>query len=269
MTPTTPGLRDAADRLIAATRTHRQCEPVRDVLGEADIASAYAVQRLLTEDSVARGRVVVGHKIGLTSPAVQRQLGVDQPDSGILFADMRVPDGGTVAAGTLLQPKVEAEIAFILAHDLDGDLTEDRVRAAAGLAVPAIEIVDSRIRDWSIGIVDTVADNGSSALFVLGDSAVPAADIDFVTREMRLTQDGTEVSNGSGADCLGSPLIALAWLARTARDNGSPLRAGHIVLSGALGPMVPVAPGATYAATIDGIGSVEVSFAEMPPKTSP
>lgn len=253
-------LREAADRLLKAEATPRQCEPVRDILGDRDIAAAYAVQNLITADSLSRGRRIVGHKIGLTSPAVQRQLGVDQPDSGVLFEDMRVDDGGTVAAGRLLQPKVEAEIAFILSADLDDDLSDEAVRAAAGMALPAIEIVDSRIRDWTIGIVDTVADNGSSALFVLGEPAVEAAGIDFVSRTMTLTEDGVTVSQGRGADCLGSPLIALQWLARTSRDNGAPLRAGHIVLSGALGPMVPAKPGSTYASTIDGIGSVAVSF---------
>lgn len=254
-------IREAADRLLAAEAAPRQCDPVRDLIGDADIPAAYAVQNLITQDSLSRGRVIVGHKIGLTSPAVQRQLGVDQPDSGVLFADMEVVDGGTVAAGRLLQPKVEAEIAFILSADLDDDLSDEAVRAAAGLAVPAIEIVDSRIKDWSIGIVDTVADNGSSALFVLGEARVPVADVDFVSRTMKLTEDGTQVSQGRGADCLGSPLIALQWLARTSRDNGAPLRAGHIVLSGALGPMVPAKSGSTYTTTIDGIGSVQVSFA--------
>jgi 2-keto-4-pentenoate hydratase len=261
MTVTATRLREAAVRLIAAAAAPKQCEPVRDILGDNDIPAAYAVQNLLTADSIARGRVIVGHKIGLTSPAVQKQLGVDQPDSGVLFADMRVVNGTTVPAGLLLQPKVEAEIAFILDDDLDDDLSDEAIRAAAGVALPAIEIVDSRIRDWSIGIVDTVADNGSSALFVLGEPAVPAKDVDFVSRTMRLTEDGVEVSTGRGADCLGSPLIALQWLARTARDNGSPLRAGHIVLSGALGPMVPVRPGSSYETTIDGIGSVSVGFA--------
>jgi 2-keto-4-pentenoate hydratase len=265
MTLTTSALHAAADRLIAAAAAPRQCDPVRDILGDSDIAAAYAVQRLLTEDSLARGRRIVGHKIGLTSPAVQQQLGVDQPDSGVLFADMRVPAEATVQTHTLLQPKIEAEIAFILADDLDGDLSESRIRAAAGVAVPAIEIVDSRVRDWSISIVDTIADNGSSALFVLGSEAAAAADLDFASRTMQLTQDGAVVSTGRGSDCLGSPLNALRWLARTARDNGSPLRAGHIVLSGALGPMVPVRPGSTYVAEIDGIGSVEVSFAEATP----
>lgn len=265
MTLTTTGLRAAADRLIAAAVAPRQCDPVRDILGDADIASAYQVQRLLTEDSLARGRQIVGHKVGLTSPAVQRQLGVDQPDSGVLFADMRVASGATVAADTLLQPKVEAEIAFILAEDLDGDLSESRVRAAAGVAIPALEIVDSRVRDWSISIVDTIADNGSSALFVLGSGAAAAADLDLASRTMQLTQDGAVVSTGRGSDCLGSPLNALRWLARTAQENGTPLRAGHIVLSGALGPMVPVRPGSTYLAQIDEIGSVEVSFAGVTP----
>lgn len=263
MTITTTRLREAADRLIAAAALPRQCDPVRNILGDSDIASAYAVQRLLTEESLARGPGLVGHKIGLTSPAVQQQLGVDQPDSGVLFADMQVATGATVATGQLLQPKVEAEIAFILADDLDGDLSESRIRAAAGVAIPAIEIVDSRVRDWSISIVDTIADNGSSALFVLGSGAVAAADLDFASRTMQLTQDGVVVSTGRGADCLGSPLNALRWLARTAQENGSPLRAGHIVLSGALGPMVPVRPGSTYVAEIDGIGCVEISFAEV------
>jgi len=265
MTLTSTGLRAAADRLIAAAAEPLQCEPVRDLLGEADVVSAYAVQRLLTEDSLRPGRRIVGHKIGLTSPAVQRQLGVDQPDFGVLFADMQVASGATVATDTLLQPKVKAEIAFILAEDLDGDLSDSRIRAAAGVAIAAIEIVDSRVRDWSISITDTIAGNGSSALFVLGSDLAAAADLDFVSRTMRLTQDGTVVSSGRGSDCLGSPLNALRWLARTARDNGSPLRAGHIVLSGALGPMVPVRPGSKYTALVDGIGSVEVSFAEARP----
>jgi 2-keto-4-pentenoate hydratase len=179
----------------------------------------------------------------------------------VLFADIRVATRATVATDTLLQPEIEAEIAFILAEDLDGDLSESRLRGAGGVAVPAIEIVDSRVRDWSISIVDTIADNGSSALFVLGPGAAAATDLD--SRTMRLTQAGAVVSTGRGSDWLGNPLNALRWLARTARDNGSPLRAGHIVLSGALGPMVPVRPGSKYVAEMDEIGSVEVSFAEV------
>ena len=241
ITLTTTPLREAAGRLIAAAAARQPCDPVRDILGNSDIASAYAVQRLLTEHSLARGRQIAGH----TSPTVQQQLGVDQPDSGVLFADMQVPSGSTVTTGALLQPKVEAEIAFMLAENLDDDLSESHIRAGIGVAIPAIEIVDSRVRDWSISIVDTVADNGSSALFVLGSEVAAVADLDFTSRTMQLTQDGVVVSTGRGSDCLGSPLNALRWLGRTARDNGAPLRAGHIVLSGALGPMVPVRPGGT------------------------
>ncbi|EHB59050.1 2-oxopent-4-enoate hydratase [Mycolicibacterium rhodesiae JS60] len=251
---------DAADRLITAAAAPTQCEPIRDLIGDLDIAAAYQVQRLITEDYIARGRTIVGHKIGLTSPAVQRQLGVDQPDSGVLFDDMKIAHRSTIPYGGLLQPKIEAEIAFILSGDLDDDLSDQTIRLAAGIAVPAIEIVDSRIQDWSISIVDTIADNGSSALFVLGEPAVSAAEIDVEATTMRLTEDGLEVSRGRGSDCLGSPLVALRWLAKAARDNGTPLRAGHIVLSGALGPMVPVRPGSTYVAMVDGIGSAEVTF---------
>jgi 2-keto-4-pentenoate hydratase len=260
MTTSTTATRVAADRLIAAADAPRQCEPVRDLLGDSDIASAYSVQRLLTEHAIACGRRVVGHKIGLTSPAVQRQLGVDQPDSGVLFADMHVPAGDTVGRGRLLQPKVEAEIAFVLGKDLDGDLSDDELRSAIATARSAIEIVDSRVRDWSITIVDTIADNGSSAMFVLGDAEVPADELDFENLTMHLSEDGARVSEGRGADCLGSPLNALRWLARTAAENGSPLRAGHIVLSGALGPMVPVKAGSTYIADIECVGSVAVTF---------
>lgn len=260
MTVTTTSLRAAADRLIAAAAEPRQCEPVRDILGDTNIESAYAVQKLLTEDSLARGRVIVGHKIGLTSPAVQQQLGVDQPDSGVLFSDMQVPSGGTVPTETLLQPKVEAEIAFVLAEDLGGEPSESQLKAAVGIAVPALEIVDSRVRDWSISIVDTIADNGSSALYVLGSPGVVAGEVDVAVCDMHLTEDGSLVSKGRGTDCLGSPLNALRWLARAAQNNGTPLRAGQIVLSGALGPMVPARAGSTYVAQIDGIGSVEVSF---------
>lgn len=260
MTSTTTAASDAAARLIAAAAAPHQCEPVRDILGEGDIAAAYAVQRLLTEHAVARGRRIVGHKIGLTSHAVQRQLGVDQPDSGVLYEDMRITPGSAVAHSRLLQPKVEAEVAFILGEDLEGDFTDEQLLAAIVVAKPAIEIVDSRVRDWSITIVDTIADNGSSALFVLGSAAVRPHDIDLAEVTMRLSADGVEVSSGRGADCLGCPLNALRWLARTAADNGTPLRAGHVVLSGALGPMVPVNPGSTYTADIDGIGSVAVTF---------
>lgn len=250
----------AADRLDGARTGIKPTAPVRDVLGSTDVDGAYAVQAELTRRRVEAGGVVVGRKIGLTSPAVQKQLGVDQPDFGVLFEDMHFADGATVPTATLLQPKVEAEVAFILGADLHGDLDLATVRAAVTHAVPALEIVDSRVDNWDITIVDTVADNGSSAAFVLGDVAVPLDEIEPRDVQMVLTVDGHEVSSGNGAACLGDPLEALLWLARTAHELGDPLREGQIILSGALGPMVPVSAGSTVRALITGLGDVSINF---------
>jgi 2-keto-4-pentenoate hydratase len=251
---------EAFERLVRAEESGTPCPPVRDVL-PMDVAAGYAVQQRLTARRLAGGRRAVGRKIGLTNPKVQAQLGVDRPDFGVLFDDMAVVDGGTVDVGRLLQPRIEAEIAMVLAADLvDGDLDAQEVRRAVGEVVAALEIVDSRIAGWDISIVDTVADNASSGLYVLGGAPVPPGALDLREVRMSMTQDGEEVSTGTGADCLGDPLAALAWLAATARDLGDPLRAGDVVLSGALGPMVPVRPGATYTADVTGLGSVRVSF---------
>ncbi|MFZ3598946.1 2-keto-4-pentenoate hydratase [Streptomyces sp. BH104] len=251
----------AARRLLRAAADHAPCAPVRDLIGSDDVKAAYAVQELLTADRLKAGGRVTGRKIGLTSPAVQQQLGVDQPDFGVLFADMSVDDGASVAVGALLQPKVEAEIAFVLGADLaEGPLDDAQIRAAVAHAVPALEIVDSRIADWDITFGDTVADNGSSALYVLGSPAKQLAEFEPVEAEMTMRRGEETVSTGNGAACLGDPLTALAWLARTARDVGDPLRAGQVVLSGALGPMVPAAAGDTFTADIGGLGAVSVRF---------
>jgi 2-keto-4-pentenoate hydratase len=251
----------AASRLLQASETRTPCAPVRDLIGSTDVALAYAVQERINADRIARGAILVGHKIGLTSPAVQAQLGVDRPDFGLLFDDMRVASGTAVHMEALLQPKVEAEIAFVLADDLtDGGLDVAQVRSAVAYAVAALEIVDSRVADWDITYSDTVADNASSGLYVLGERQVLLSDFEPVEAVMSLTLDGELVSTGNGAACLGDPLAALAWLARTARDVGTPLRAGQVILSGALGPMVPVAAGARVSAEISGLGSVAVSF---------
>ena len=253
---------EAAARLARAAREHRPCPPVRDLLGPTDISLAYAVQRRVVGDRIAAGARVVGRKIGLTSASVQRQVGVDRPDFGVLLDDMDVSDLPAVPSGRLLQPRAEAEIAFVLAADLDADdLDLARVRAAVGHAVAALEIVDSRVADWDIAITDTVADNASSGLFVLGRQ--PVAPSEFEPREvgMRLYADGRLASEGDGAACLGDPLAALLWLARTARDFGDPLRAGQVVLSGALGPLVPTPPGSTVRAEMTGgLGSVTATF---------
>ncbi len=250
----------AVERLHQAAVTGTPCAPVRDVLPPT-LAAGYAVQQVLSARAVAVGRRAVGRKVGLTNPVVQRQLGVDQPDLGVLFEDMAVADGGTVDAGRLIQPRIEAEVALILGADLAGpDLTTEHVRAAVAEVAAALEIVDSRIAGWDISLVDTVADNASSGLFVLGSQRRPLDDLDLRAVRMTLCDDDGEVSTGTGADCLGDPLAALAWLAAAARDLGQPLRAGDVVLSGALGPMVPVRAGATYTAEVSGLGPVAVTF---------
>jgi 2-keto-4-pentenoate hydratase len=226
--------------------------PLRDSLDPSDGVGAYRIQEINTRFWESQGRRLVGRKIGLTAKAVQAQLGVSQPDYGALFADMAVPNGGELNPARVLQPKAEAEIALVLNADLHGpDVTPDTVRAATSHAVAAIEIVDSRIADWKIAFADTVADNGSSGFFVLGDERRSLGGLDLFTCGMATEVNGTIVSVGAGAACLGHPLNAAAWLARTV-----PLRAGDVVLTGALGPMVPLSRGDKVNAHIGGLGSV-------------
>jgi 2-keto-4-pentenoate hydratase len=252
---------EAAERLQVAASTGVPCRPVRDLIGADDVELAYAVQQRLTERRLAEGAGVVGRKIGLTSRAVQRQLGVDRPDFGVLFADMDVSRLPAVPSGRLLQPRTEAEVAFVLAEDLaEGPLDAAQVRGAVAYAVAALEIVDSRIAGWDITFGDTVADNASSGLFVLGETRLAPAECEPVEVPMRMTLDGAVVSEGSGAACLGDPLTALAWLARTAREFGDPLRAGQVVLSGALGPMAPTPPGSVVSADLGPLGTVGARF---------
>lgn len=252
----------AADRLVAAAKEGVACAPVRTLLGDADIDAAYAVQELNTERACAAGRRLVGRKIGLTSPAVQKQLGVDQPDFGMLFADMAMPENLAIPAGAVLQPKIEAEVALILGADLDGhQLTLADVVLGVAYALPALEIVGSRIEKWEIGIVDTIADNASSGLFVLGGPVRRLDGLDLAAATMTLRRGDDIVSQGVGAACLGHPLNAVLWLAREMVARGRPLRRGDIVLSGALGPMVPVKPGDRFEASIEGLGTVVALFA--------
>ncbi|MFD4430207.1 2-keto-4-pentenoate hydratase [Nocardia sp. NPDC058497] len=242
---TTAAIAAAAERLARAAATGVPSRPVRDLLGPGSVDTAYAVQRLGTERRLANGARIVGRKVGLTAPAVQRQLGVDQPDFGVLFQDMDVTRTPVAHRPRLLQPKVEAELAFVLAADLDtGPFDAHSVRTAVAYAAAALEIVDSRIADWDITFADTVADNASSGWFVLGVERLDLAAFEPREVVMTMTIDGEIVSTGTGSACLGDPLAALAWLAETACAVGDPLRAGDIVLSGALGPMAPLPPGA-------------------------
>lgn len=246
---------------LRAAYTDGPIAPFRAVLEPTDAAGAYAIQAINTRHWAETGRRIVGRKIGLTAKAVQIQLGVDQPDFGVLFDDMAIADGGTLSASRVLQPKAEAEIALILGRDIDAaDATAETVAAAVEHVVAAIEIVDSRIADWAITFADTVADNGSSAFFVLGNERKPLAGLDLYTCGMALEVNGALVSLGAGAACLGHPLNAAAWLARTLASVGEPLRAGDILMTGALGPMVAINPGDSVVARIGGIGTASFRY---------
>ncbi len=247
---------------IRAAYSEGPMDPFAATLGVGNVvARAYRVQEINTEIWLGEGRRLVGRKIGLTSPAVQKQLGVDQPDYGMLFADMLIANGGRVDRRRLLQPRVEAEVAFVLKSDIDDSSIDARgLVNCIGAVAPAIEIVDSRVRDWRISIVDTVADNASSAFFVLGERRSDPAAVDLVNCNMRLSANGKIVSEGRGSDCLGSPLNSTVWLARKMIEVGRPLRTGDIVMSGALGPMVAAQESCHYRAEIEGLGMASVSF---------
>jgi 2-keto-4-pentenoate hydratase len=258
-------LQDLADQLWNARITGTPVAPIREAAVRADLAPsqrhAYEIQRINRLRRIAAGDAVAGRKIGLTSVAVQKQLGVDQPDFGDLWSSTAYADGDTVAIGGFIQPKVEAEVALVLERDLDSPraTAADVIRATA-FALPALEIVDSRIAQWKIGLFDTIADNASAGGFVLGADPVKLTDTRLREAAMRMTRGGEQVSTGRGRDCLGHPLNAAAWLARTLAAMGEPLRAGDIVLTGALGPMVAATAGDAFEASIDGLGSVAVAF---------
>jgi 2-keto-4-pentenoate hydratase len=259
----------AVDRLATAQATRVPCAPVRDLIGTEDLPAAYAVQQGLVQGRLSGGAAVVGRKIGATSKAVQDQLGVDQPDFGYLLDVMDVSagiDGTPISMEPLLQPRVEAEVAFRLGADIDpateDEITLDLVRAAVEVALPALEIVDSRIDGWDITFTDTVADNASSGLFVVGRDGRTLDEVEPRDVDMALTIGDEVRSSGNGAACLGDPLEALRWLAVQAYRFGDPLRAGHLILSGALGPFVPFAPGDRVTATISGFAPLTVTFEE-------
>lgn len=256
----------AARRLRGAWAKGRTTRPVRRDLPAGDVDAAYAVQSLNTDHWIEKdGRRLVGRKIGLTARAVQAQLGVDQPDYGMLFADMCVADGEEIAPDRVLQPRCEAEIALVLEYDLpEEQLTLVDLIDAVAYALPAIEIVGSRIRKWDIDIVDTIADNASSGLFVLGTRPAALDALDLRECGMVMERKGEQVSVGAGAACLGNPLNAALWLARRMVAVGTPLRAGEVLMTGALGPMAPVAPGDVVEARIEGLGSVRAAFADRP-----
>jgi len=259
---TSSSIETVAAALQTAATIGIPCAPVRALLSTGGVDSAYAVQSAVVASRVAAGSRIVGRKVGLTNPKVQAQLGVDQPDFGVLLNDMACSNEVPVEYNRLLQPRIEAEIAFILAHDLDtdGPFSVQMISDSIAYAVPALEIVDSRIADWDIDILDTIADNGSSGMFVLGKHRTLLSEFDPVEVAMTMSRGTDTVSTGSGRECLGNPLLAVAWLAETACYYRAPLRRGDVVLSGALGPMVSVHPGDTFKAELSWLGDVSAVF---------
>ncbi len=230
-------------------------EPIADRLVTNTAEAGYRVQEFNTQRSLDAGRRLVGRKIGLTSEAVRQQIGVDEPDFGMLFADMEIANGGSFRAAELHQPRAEGELAFGVGSDLvDADAIEADVRSSLGWMAPAIEIVDSRIVDWRCRIADTVADNASSGRFVIGERQ--PVDIEGIgSLTMKLFEDGRAISDGTASACMGNPLNAVAWLARRMIDLGRPLIAGDIILSGAFGPLSPIKGGHVYRIEMGGLGA--------------
>jgi 2-oxopent-4-enoate/cis-2-oxohex-4-enoate hydratase len=250
------------DELYDALRARRTVPPLTEREPEIGITDAYYISRRLLDRRLADGEKLIGKKIGVTSKAVQRMLDVHQPDFGYLTDRMRYEDGAEMPIGReLIQPRAEGEIAFLLKRDLLGPgVTPADVIAATECVMPCFEIVDSRIRDWKIRVQDTVADNASSGLFVLGREARSPVGFDFFSCGMVVEKNGEIISTGAGAAALGSPLACVAWLADTLGGFGVPLLAGEIILSGSLVPLEPVRPGDRMRVTIGGLGTAAVQF---------
>ena len=252
---------DLADELWEADRTARPIAPLTDRHSDLDIEDAYAIQTINIDRRTAAGQRVIGRKVGLTSRPMQELLGVDEPDFGVLTDEMIVEDGDPIPMARLVQPRVEAELAFVMERDLAGPgvSTATALAAIAG-ALPAVEIVDSRVADWKIKLVDTVADNASSGLLVLGGRMRPVEELDLRLLGVVVSRGGELLDTGAGAAALGNPARCVAWLANKLSTLGSGLRAGDVVLPGAVHKMVPVQPGDVFRAEFAHLGAVTVRF---------
>ena len=252
---------ELAAELAEAERRRTPLTPLTTVHPDIDVVDAYEIQLINIRQRVAEGARVVGHKVGLSSEAMQKMMGVEEPDYGHLLSEMEAFEDKPVAAGRYLFPRLEVEVAFILADDLPGaGCTEDDVLAATAAFAPSIEIIDTRIKDWKIGLCDTIADNASSGGFVLGRERVSPKDIDVNSIEAVLTRDGEVVAEGRSDAVLGSPVTAVAWLARKVDSFGVRLKAGDIILPGSCTRAIDARPGESFVAEFTGLGSVRVSF---------
>ena len=250
-----------ADALWGAERDRVPIPPITDAHPDLTVEDAYAIQTLNIDRRVTGGAVVRGRKVGLTSAPMQRLLGVNEPDFGVLLADMFVEDGDEVPTETLLQPRAEAEVAFVMGKDLAGPgVTTSNALAAIAGALPAIEIVDSRVADWKIKLADTVADNASSGRVVVGGRLTPVTEIDLRLVGVVVSRNGRVIDTGAGAAALGNPARCVAWLANKLATFGATLRAGDVVLPGAVHKMMPVEPGDVFRAEFGHLGPVTARF---------
>lgn len=252
---------EAAELLARAYETRAPVEPLVDKYAELTLDDAYEIQLMQVNRRLAEGRRVRGHKVGLTSLAMQRQLGVDEPDYGHLLDDMFHLERLPVPVDRFLAPRIEPEVAFVLGRRLEGPgVTVADATAAVDFVVPALEIIDSRIRDWKIGLRDTVADNASSGGVVLGSRPTRPYALDLRLVGCNLVRNGELAATGAGGAVLGAPINAVVWLANTLGAWGVALEAGHVILPGSMAPALPVAGGDSVTATVAGMGSVTATF---------
>jgi 2-keto-4-pentenoate hydratase len=252
---------DLADALWRAEQERTPIEPLTEQHTDLAVEDAYAIQGINIARRQEAGARIIGRKVGLTSKPMQQMLGVDEPDYGVLFDDMYVEEGDEVDLDRLIQPRIEAEIAFVLEKDLIGPgITAPRALAAVAGALPALEIVDSRVADWRIKLVDTVSDNASCGLLSVGARITPVAGLDLRLLGVALSRNGEVIDTGAGAAALGNPARCVAWLANKFATFGASLHAGDIILPGAVHRMVPVQPGDVFRADFARLGPVTVAF---------
>ncbi|MGX9674862.1 2-keto-4-pentenoate hydratase [Mycobacterium sp. HM-7] len=253
---------ELAASLAQAERSRVAMSPMTDTYADIDVVDAYEIQLLNIRQRVAEGARVVGHKVGLSSEAMQKMMNVDEPDYGHLLDDMEVFEDKPVLTSKYLLPRVEVEVGFVLADDLPGaGCTEDDVLAATAAFAPAIELIDSRISNWQVKLCDTIADNASSAGWVLGKERVSPKDVDIRNIDAVLRCNGEVLGEGRSDAVLGNPVTAVAWLARKVDQFGVRLKAGDVVLPGACMRAFDAKPGDDFVAEFAGLGSVHLSFA--------
>ncbi|OMP67215.1 2-keto-4-pentenoate hydratase [Domibacillus epiphyticus] len=256
-------IKEYSNLLLEAEETKNGTNPLTEVMTDFDVKNAYYVQLETIAEKVKAGRKITGKKIGLTSKAMQTLLGVEEPDYGHLLDDMVIENGGAISVKRLLQPKVEAEIAFVLKKTIKGPgITPIDVMKATDYIVPSLEIVDSRIRDWKIKLADTVADNASSGLYLLGGKPAKPSEVDLEMIGMVFEKNGEIVNTGVGAAALGHPASCVAWLANKLSEFDIALEAGEVILSGALSAAVDAKAGDVFTAKFAHIGQVSVRFTD-------